>query len=37
MDHLHTVKYLDNNPLYIIYTNNLMTDTNRGGFGTSGK
>ena len=37
MDHLYTVKHLDNNPLYIVYTNDLMTDTNRGGFGTSGK
>ena len=37
MDHLHAVKHLDNNPLYIVYTNDLMTDTNRGGFGTSGK
>ena len=37
MDHLYDVKYLNNDPIYIIYTDDLMTDTNRGGFGTSGK
>ena len=37
MDRLHVTKYFDNSPLYIVYTDDLMTDTNRGGFGTSGK